>query len=103
MLKGGGSKMGVSFLFIALALCFAAWAVVTTLRVYGYLRERNIPVSFLWLRFMILKYLGQYKQITLKETGKVGPLFYHYLIAVNGALLAVIAAALAAVAERYPG
>lgn len=95
--------MRTFFLFIALAAGCAVWAVVTTIRVYSYLRERNIPVSFLWLRFMILKYLGQYKQISLKETGKVGPLFYHYLIAVNGALLAAIAAALAAMAERYPG
>jgi hypothetical protein len=95
--------MRVSFLFIAMLVCCAAWAVVTTIRVYGYLRERNIPVSFLWLRLMIIKYLGQYKQISSKETGKVGPLFYHYLISANGALLAVIAAALAVMAERYPG
>lgn len=95
--------MRISFLFIAMAVCCAGWAVVTTIRVYGFLRERNIPVSFLWLRLMILKYLGQYRRITLKETGKVGPLFYHYLISVNGALLAAIAAALAAITERYPG
>jgi hypothetical protein len=47
-------------------------------------------VSFLFLRILIPKYASQYKEITLKETGKVGPLFYHWIISINIALISVI-------------
>jgi hypothetical protein len=28
---------------------------------------------------MILRYLGEYRKVTLEETGRVGPLYYHYV------------------------
>ena len=37
-------------------------------------------------------YAHRYKKITLEETGKVGPLFYHWVIAINTALVLAIAA-----------
>ena len=41
---------------------------------------------------MLPAYASRYKKITLKETGKVGSLFYHWLIAINIALAFGIAA-----------
>jgi hypothetical protein len=34
---------------------------------------------------LLLKYAHQYKQITLQETGKVGSLFYGWLVSINAA------------------
>jgi hypothetical protein len=79
-------------LFGILAGCGGIWASVTSVRIYDYLRKKNVPVSFLWLRVLIPKYLGQYREITLKETGRAGPLFHHFVISINLALLAAIAA-----------
>ena len=39
---------------------------------------------------MILKYLSQYRRVTLEETGQVGSLFYHYVIPLNIALVLMI-------------
>ena len=39
---------------------------------------------------MILKYLSQYRRVTLEETGRVGSLFYHYVIPLNMALVLTI-------------
>ena len=39
---------------------------------------------------LILNYLGQYRKVTLEETGRVGPLFYHYVIPLSIALVLVI-------------
>jgi hypothetical protein len=41
---------------------------------------------------MLPAYASRYKNITLEETGKVGSLFYHWLIAINTALVFGIAA-----------
>ena len=47
--------------------------------------------SFLWLRFFAPKYASQYKRLTTKETGRTGPLFYHWLVSINAALVATLA------------
>jgi hypothetical protein len=81
-------------LFAAVIACGGLWAAITSVRIYDYLRQKNVPVSFLWLRVLIPKYLSQYRDITLKETGRAGPLFYHFVISINLALLGAIAALL---------
>jgi hypothetical protein len=60
------------------------------------LEKRGIPVTFVWLRLMILKYLHQYSKITREETGRVGPLFYHYVVPLNVALVLAVAMAVVA-------
>ena len=82
--------MNLITIFIAIGLLAVLWHVITTILIYEALRKRNIEVSFLFLRFLILKYTSQYKDITLKETGKVGPLFYHRIISINIALASAV-------------
>jgi hypothetical protein len=82
--------MSLTTILIAIGLLAVMWYVTTTILIYDALRKRNIKVSFLFLRILILKYASQYKEITLKETGKVGPLFYHWIIPINIALISVI-------------
>jgi hypothetical protein len=86
--------MKTARIFAMIAACCGIWASVASVRIYDYLRKKNVPVSFFLLRLLIPKYLGQYREITLKETGRAGPLFYHFVISINLALLAAIAAIL---------
>jgi len=77
-------------LLVILILACGAWAVVASVLIARYLEKHGISVDFLWLRVMILKYLGQYRKVTLKETQRVGPLFYHYVVPLTVALVLVI-------------
>jgi hypothetical protein len=77
----------MSITLISLALVCAVWGIVSALLIAADLKKRGIQVNYLWLRFLILKYLGQYAQITQKETGRIGPLFYHYVLPLNVALV----------------
>lgn len=72
-----------------------AWAVVGALLIARDLERRGISVSYLWLRIMIVKYLGQYARATKQETGRVGPLFYHYVVPINLALVVFVVLAVA--------
>jgi hypothetical protein len=83
-------------ILVGLLLVCAIWAVTAAVLIARDLEKRGIPVSFVWLRLMILKYLHQYSKITREENGRVGPLFYHYVVPLNVAL--VLAVAMAAVA-----
>ena len=77
-------------IFTTIAILAVIWYIITTLRIYDFLEKRNIPVSFLLLRLFAPKYANQYKEITRTESGKVGALFYHWIISINIALLAVV-------------
>ena len=69
----------------------AIWHVATTVLIYEALRRRGLSVHFLWLRVSILRYLGQYREITRQETGRIGPLYFHWLVSVNLMLILVVA------------
>jgi len=73
-----------------LLILSAIWAVTASLLIARNLEKRGIPISFIWLRLMIFKYLHQYSKITREETGRVGPLFYHYVVPLNIALVLAI-------------
>jgi hypothetical protein len=76
--------MGV---LIAVGVLCVVWAVVAAVLISVYVRRRGEPVSLVWLRLMILKYLHEYARLTREETGRVGPLFYHYVVPLNVALV----------------
>jgi len=90
--------MKLSIFFAVVAVACAIWNVVTSLRIYDDLRRRKIPVNFLWLRVQAPKYAFQYKKITTLENGKPGPLFNHWIVSINLALLFGIAAIVAKLA-----
>jgi len=51
------------------------------------LSKRGVKINFVLLRLYLIKYISQYKQITLKETGKIGPLYYPCIVSVILALV----------------
>ena len=68
----------IFFAFIP-ALVSVISAVLLTI----FLQKHNIPANIIFWGFYFVRYLRQYKEITLKEYGKSGPLFYSYIIFFN--------------------
>jgi hypothetical protein len=84
--------MNVSDILFAVAIVSVLWGVASAVLIAEALRKRGVKVNWVFLRFLILsKYLGQYRDITRQETGRSGPLFYSYVVAMNLALLTAIA------------
>lgn len=81
-------------LLIGSGLICVAWAVVAAVMIAANLHKRGIPISFVWFRLMVLKYLHEYAKLTREETGKVGPLFFHYVVPLNIALVIMIVLAI---------
>jgi len=74
-------------------LC-AIWGVVAALLIARDLEKRGESVNYIWLRLLIIKYLGRYAKITQEETGQVGSLFYHYVVPLNVALVIFVVLAI---------
>jgi len=82
----------LSVIFLSIAIVSVICGVVSAVLIAVSLQKRGIKVNWIWLRLLILsKYLNQYRDITRQETGRPGPLFYSYIIAMNLALLTGIA------------
>jgi hypothetical protein len=68
-------------------LLFAAIFMVVTMVIYNFLKKRGEKVTFIWLKLMMISYVDHYKKITKEETGRVGILYYIWIISINLALL----------------
>lgn len=77
-------------ILLILALVFVGLFVVFSIMIVKEVSKRGVKINFFLLRLYIIKYIHQYKQITKKETGKIGPLYYPCIVSVNLALVCAI-------------
>ena len=76
-------------LFIAAVFC-VLFSVVFSMMIVHELRKRNYKINFFLLRLMIIKYVNDYKKITIAEQGYPGYLYRLYLLSLQLTLLFVI-------------
>ena len=90
--------MNITIFFVVIAGIAIVWHIVSGAMIVNELMKRKQKIKFIIIKFMLPVYAHRYKKITLEETGKVGSLFYHYVIAVNIALVFALAAIFSKVA-----
>ncbi len=73
--------------FLILAFLCAVTGLVLMMAMTGVVQARGQKINWFFLRFFVLKYISDYRKITIKETGSPGPLFYPFVISMNLALL----------------
>lgn len=64
--------------------------IMASILIVTELQKRGIKVNFVFIKLYIIKYAHQYKEITKKETGRVGPIFQLWLVSVNTALVCAV-------------
>jgi hypothetical protein len=67
--------MSLSIVLGLSAIICALGSIYTGVRMANELRARGIRANPVLVRWMIFKYMAEYRRVTLKETGKVGPLY----------------------------
>lgn len=82
--------MTTSNTFLFLALLSLIWGVASSIRIAAWLQRRDVKISFVFFRLLILKYVHQYREMSRAEFGQTGPLFFHYIIAMNAALVCAV-------------
>ena len=56
-------------------LCAVAGGIAAT-SMAAELRDRGMDANPLFTRWMLFKYIADYRRVTLEETGQIGPLYY---------------------------
>lgn len=77
-------------LLLVFALIFLIVFVVTSMMIVHEVSKRGTKINIPLLRLFIIKYIHQYRKMTLEETGKVGPLYYPCLTSINLAFILTI-------------
>jgi hypothetical protein len=84
--------MSLFAVLIALAIVCGIWAAASAVLITADLDRRGMKTPFLFMRPLVFRNLGRYKEATMKETGKIGSLFYSYVVSINAALVLALAA-----------
>ena len=69
--------------FAILAIICAIWGVISSIVITDYLSKRGVKINWIFLRIFLFRYVGRYKTVTVKETGKIGPWYYSIIISMN--------------------
>ena len=83
--------MSAAHVLLGLAIACALWNAAASILICIDLGKRGVKVNYLFIKALIPWYAHRYRSITLQETGRVGPLFYHWVVSINAALVAGIA------------
>jgi hypothetical protein len=79
-------------LILAVAAGLGVLFVILYMMMLHKLHRRGVKINVILIGFLLPRYIHQYKQITLEETGKVGPLLYPCLISINIAFVLTVVA-----------
>ena len=81
----------MSMFFFIPVLVSVIFGIVFMIMITSFLSNRGVKINYIFLRLYIIKYVHQYRKITMEENGKPGNLFYAFIVSMNLALvLAVI-------------
>lgn len=90
--------MNLTIFFAIIAGTAVVWFIVSGMMMVNELMKRGEKINFVFINVMFPVYAHRYKKITLEETGRVGHLFYHWVISINVALVFAVAAIISKVA-----
>jgi hypothetical protein len=76
--------------FFVLALISIASGIAASVMITSFLSKRGIKINYLLIRLFLFRYVRQYRQITMEETGQPGPLFRWFIASWGLALLFAI-------------
>ena len=73
--------------FAALAIIGALVGVGFGVAMANHIQGRGVKIKWIFLKLYLPKYVGQYREITAQETGRVGPLYLPFALGMGGALV----------------
>lgn len=90
----------VASTFSLLAAAGVLWAIVASLAMGAWLSGHGVSIHWVFYRALMPWYVHRYRTMTRERDGRTGPLFLHFVVAINLALLFAVAALIALAAAR---
>ena len=77
----------MSMAFFILAIISIICGIIFSLMITSFLSKHGIKINYVFLKLFLLKYIHQYRKLTVEENGKPGNLFYAFIVSMNLALV----------------
>ena len=77
---------------LGLGVACGSSAGVTAVLIARALEPHGITTPFPFFGLFIFRNLRRYSEVTRRTTGRIGPLFYAYVVPINAALILVVIA-----------
>lgn len=85
--------MIIGKVFLGLGLVSATIGIYNMIKILSYLSTKGVKVNWFLMRLRWFSYMLKYRELTVEETGKVGPYHRGYIISMLATLVLVIAGA----------
>ncbi|MCP3919933.1 MAG: hypothetical protein GY711_30760 [bacterium] len=82
--------MELSSVLLAFAVPCLVAGIALMLAMVSAVQERGQKINWFLIRLLVPKYVARYREVTIEESGRPGPLFYPFLIAMNLALVLTV-------------
>jgi hypothetical protein len=80
---GGEMSAHLLWYIFGLAVISGISSLLISFRAASHLSKQGTKINYWDVRFHGLKYIKQYRELTIKETGKTGGLFYAWFITIS--------------------
>jgi len=77
-------------ILMIIALACIVWSLTALMILSGKVSKSGTRVHFFLITLLFFRYISIYEDLTRKETGKRGPLIYHFAIPLWIALIIVV-------------
>ena len=90
----------LAYVLVLLAVASALWATAAAVAMAGWLSHHGVKVNWPLLRLYMPWYVHRYRKMTRESDGRPGPLYAHFVVPINLALLLAVAALLVIFTSR---
>ncbi|MCK5786602.1 MAG: hypothetical protein KAH54_08610 [Candidatus Sabulitectum sp.] len=86
--------MELGRIFLGFGLLAAIFGIFYMIKILNYLSSKGMKINWFLLRLKWFTYMSRYRELTVEETGEVGPFHRGYIISMLITLVLVITGAL---------
>ncbi len=87
--------MTLSTMFMVLCLISVMIGIAYFFAIVSFIQQRGVKINWFLIKLYMPRYVSKYREITMRESGRPGPLFYRFIIFMNITLVtAILGAAL---------
>ena len=82
--------MTLSTMFLICGLIAVSVGIAYFIAIVSFIQQRGVKINWFLIKLYMPRYVAKYREITIRETGRPGPLFYRFVISMNITLVMAI-------------
>ena len=82
--------MTLSTMFLVFGLIAVSIGIASFMAIVSFIQQRGVKINWFLIKLNMPRYVAKYREMTIRETGRPGSLFYLFVIFMNLALVTVI-------------